>query len=167
MDFKIIKPEEIRDNVFKMTHSDWMLITAGTKDLFNTMTASWGGFGTLWHKSVCTIYVRPTRYTYEFLEKSDNFTLSFFDDKFRDALNFCGSNSGRDVDKISQTGLTPVESNDGSIIFNEARLAIECRKVYYEDFNPGNFIDVDIEKNYPKKDYHRVYVGEILSCYAK
>ncbi len=165
--FVEIKPEQISDNTFKLIGSDWMLITAGTLDSYNTMTASWGGFGVLWNKNICFCVVRPNRYTYGFMEKADTFTLSFFDNSYRNALVFCGSHSGRDVDKAAKTGLTPVEAGNGSVYFNEARLVIECRKLYFQDINPANFIDPDIDKNYPQKDYHRMYVGEIVRCLQK
>ncbi|MEN6520106.1 MAG: flavin reductase family protein [Armatimonadota bacterium] len=162
---KKIKPEELKDNVFKLIGSDWMLITAGSAESYNTMTASWGGFGVLWSKNVCFCVIRPTRYTLEFVEKSENFTLSFFDEKYRDALSFCGANSGRDVDKAAETGLTPAAgSMPGTTSFAEARLVIECKKLYFQDIDPANFLDPSIEKNYPVKDYHRMYIGEIIEC---
>ena len=93
---------------------------------------------------------------------------SFFEEKYREALSFCGSKSGRDVDKVSATGLTPIASESGSIYFEEARLVMECRKIYYQDIVPANFLDSEnIEKCYNGQDYHRVYVGEILGCYGK
>lgn len=165
--FVEIKPDQITDNTFKLIGLDWMLITAGTLDSYNTMTASWGGFGVLWNKNICFCVVRPNRYTYGFMEKADTFTLSFFDNNYRNALIFCGSHSGRDVDKAAETGLTPVETGNGSVYFNEARLVIECRKLYFQDINPANFIDPDIDKNYPQKDYHRMYVGEVVRCLQK
>jgi flavin reductase (DIM6/NTAB) family NADH-FMN oxidoreductase RutF len=160
-DFEILDPLEIGDNVFKLIGQDWMLITAGTVDSLNTMTASWGGMGVLWNKNVCFCVIRPTRYTYEFMEKSDNFTLCFFTEKYRDVLNFCGTHSGRDVDKIEMTGLTPLEGSNGIVFFDEARLVIETSKIYFQDLNPENFLDDSIDGNYPKKDYHRMYIGEI------
>ncbi len=162
-----IKPEDLNENPFRLIGSDWMLITAGKMSSFNTMTASWGGFGVLWHKNVCYIFIRPTRFTYEFAEKGDAFTLSFFDESYRDALKICGSRSGRDTDKVSEAGLSPVETPGGSVSFNEARLIVECRKIYSQDIKPEFFLDPGIDKNYPNKDYHRMYVGEILSCHVK
>ncbi len=164
--FMEIKPEEIKDNTFKALASDWMLVTAGTMEKMNTMTASWGGFGVLWDRNVGICVVRPTRYTYDFMEKSDRFTLSFYDASYRNALVICGTKSGRDTDKIALAGLTPMEI-EGSVCFKEARLIMVCRKIYYQDVDPANFLDPAIGKSYPKKDYHRMYVGEILKCYAK
>ncbi len=162
-DHGIIKPEEIQDNVFKLIGAEWMLVTAGSKQSFNMMTASWGGLGVLWNKNVCFIFIRPTRYTYGFIEKSNTYTLSFFDRKYKPALNLCGTKSGRDCDKVKETGLSPAETKSGSIYFTEARLVIECRKIYHHDLEPANFLDPEIAANYPEKDYHSMYVGEIIS----
>ncbi len=165
--FKLIKPEDITDNTFKLIGNDWMLITAGNVEKYNTMTASWGGLGILWGKKVCFIFIRPQRYTYEFVESAKTFTLSFFDDSYRSALNYCGTKSGRDVDKAKETGITPLEDAPGMVFFKEARLYMECRKIYFQDINPANFIDMGIDKNYANKDYHRMYIGEIGNCYLR
>mgnify|MGYP000853798551 FL=1 len=163
-----IKPEEINDNAFKAIGSDWMLVTAGDIDSYNTMTASWGGLGVLWGKNIAFCVIRPTRHTRKFIDNSDIFTLSFFDESYRKALSFCGSHSGRDYDKAAETGLTPAKSKEGSVFFNEARLVLECRKLYYQDIDPAGFTDPTIDiKNYPKKDYHRMYIGEITNCFRK
>ena len=160
-----IKPKEIRENAFNLIGKDWFLLTAGNRDQFNTMTAAWGGFGVLWHKNVCTVYVRPQRYTYEFLEKEDIFTLSFLSNEYRDALKYCGSNSGRDVDKVAETGITPLFSERGGIYFQESKLVIECKKIYFQDLDPEAFLDSSIMDNYPGRDFHRMYIGEIIGCY--
>ncbi|MHB1000660.1 MAG: flavin reductase family protein [Armatimonadota bacterium] len=166
--FKKIDPSEIKDNTFKLVGSDWMLITAGPKDAYNTMTASWGGFGVLWSKNICWCVIRPQRYTYEFMEKADSFTLSFFTEEYRDALMVCGSKSGRDIDKAAETGLTPASGSiEGTTAFKEACMVIECKKSYYQDLQPQNFLDPDIDKNYPQKDYHRMYFGEVINCWVK
>ncbi|AFV01862.1 hypothetical protein UNSWDHB_2015 [Dehalobacter sp. UNSWDHB] len=166
-EFKLVEPEQLTDNSFKLVGKDWMLITAGNMEKYNTMTASWGGFGVLWNKKVCFCFVRPSRYTYQFMEENDTFTLSFFEEDYRKALSFCGSNSGRDVDKTAATGITPAESMSGSVYFEEARLVMECKKLYYQDLDPSHFLDSAIESNYKQNDYHRVYVGEIIQCYTK
>ncbi|WP_368294412.1 flavin reductase family protein [Dehalobacter sp. TBBPA1] len=166
-EFKLVEPEQLTDNSFKLVGKDWMLITAGNIEKYNMMTASWGGFGVLWNKKVCFCFVRPSRYTYQFMEENDTFTLSFFEEDYRKALSFCGANSGRDVDKAAATGITPVESPFGSVYFKEARLVMECKKLYYQDLDPSHFLDPAIESNYKQNDYHRVYVGEIIRCYAK
>ena len=161
--FEKISADEIKNNSFELIGKDWCLITAGNKDSYNSLTASWGGLGVLWFKNVCTIYVRPSRYTYEFIEKNDYFTLSFLGDKHRDILNFFGKNSGRDIDKVKETGLTPVSSENGSVFYNEASLVVECKKLYFQDLDPSNFLDETIMKNYPNENFHRVYIGEITS----
>ncbi|MFH1692024.1 MAG: flavin reductase [Candidatus Omnitrophota bacterium] len=162
--FKEIKPQEIPDNPFEAIGTGWMLITAGNLKKYNMMTASWGGWGVLWHKNICFCVVRPGRYTYAFLEKADYFTLSYFDSQHKGKLEFCGAKSGRDVDKMKLAGLTPVEGLNGSVYFQEARLVIVCKKIYYQQINPENFLEASIENNYPNKDYHRMYVGEVLNC---
>ena len=163
-EFKQIAVTEITDNMVKLIGNDWMLITAGTIDKFNTMTASWGGLGVLWGKQASFCFVRPTRYTYGFMEKTDKYSLVFFKEKYKKQLNYCGSHSGRNVDKIKETGLTPVKSANGIVYFQESYIVLECRKLYYQDINPANFVDAEINKNYPEKDYHRMYVGEIINC---
>jgi flavin reductase (DIM6/NTAB) family NADH-FMN oxidoreductase RutF len=157
----LIDPYNLNESVFRLLDKDWMLITAGKTDRFNMMTASWGGFGILWNQPVSYIFVRPTRYTYKFIEENESFTLNFFGPGYRKILNFCGSRSGREVDKINMPGLTPVESDTGSIYFSEARIVMECRKIYFHDIKSENFIDLKIESHYPKKDYHRMYIGKI------
>ncbi len=164
--FTQISPVEIKDNVFKAVGKDWMLITAGDDKGFNTMTASWGGLGVLWNKSVAFTFIRKQRYTYEFTEDKDLFTLCFFDEDYRNALSICGSKSGRDIDKVKETGLTPVHI-DGTTYFDEARLVLVCKKQYFQDIDPKNFLNPDIEKNYPAKDYHRMYIGEIVKVLVR
>jgi len=156
----------IDENVFKLIGSDWMLITSGTEDSYNTMTASWGGMGVLWNKPVSYIFIRPQRYTYEFLEKNKTYSLSFFDEKYRKALNICGTKSGRDLDKVKEAGLTPAVSENGLVHFSEAKLVLECSKMYYQDINPANFLDPSINAIY-NNDYHRMYIGEITKIIKK
>lgn len=160
--FKEIKPIEIPGNPIHLIGQEWMLITAGVSDHFNTMTASWGGLGELWFKPVCFCFVRPHRYTYEFMEQYEIFTLSFFSDAFKSQLNFCGSRSGRETDKVKECGFTVRETQSGGIFFDEARLVLECRKIYFQDLLPDRMLDKTVLKNYPQQDYHRMYVGEIL-----
>jgi flavin reductase (DIM6/NTAB) family NADH-FMN oxidoreductase RutF len=162
-----ISPEKLNENVFSLLGKEWMLVTAGTLEAFNTMTASWGGMGVLWNKNVCYIVVRPQRYTYTFLEKNRFFTLSFFHEKYRDVLKYCGARSGRDVNKAKETGITALVTGHGAVYFSEARLVIECKIIYHQDLDPNNFIDPSIADNYPQMDYHRMYIGEILSVKIK
>ncbi len=158
-----IAPSDLRDNPFALIARDWMLITAGPPDNCNTMTASWGCVGHIWGKDVCWCVVRPVRYTFEFMERNDAFTLSWFGDERREALNLLGTRSGRDGDKITEAGLTRIPGPvEGTTTFAEARLVIACRKLYWHDLDPSHFLDPSIEAHYPSKDYHRMYFGEIL-----
>lgn len=160
-----ISPGEINQNPFELIDDDWFLLSAGDINSFNTMTASWGAMGVLWNKPVVFCFVRPQRYTYKFMESNTLFTMSFFDDRYRDALSLCGKVSGRQTDKMKATGLKPFESPEGSIFYEQAKLMIECRKLYFSDITPENFLVDGIEANYPKKDFHRMYIGEIISCF--
>lgn len=152
-------------NPFSRIGSDWCLITAGTEKSFNTMTASWGGVGVLWNKDVATCYIRPQRYTKEFVDREELFTLSFFPDGYRKALSVCGSVSGRDHDKPAETGLTPLFT-DGTVTFNQANLVLVCRKLYAQTMTEDSFTDKKLlESVYPSKDLHTIYVGEIIKAY--
>ncbi len=166
-EFREINVYDIKDNPFTLIADDWMLITAGTQQQFNTMTASWGTLGELWNKKVAFCFVRPTRHTYKFMNDAGTFTLSFFDETHRKTLDFCGSHSGRDVDKIAKTGLTPMAWETEAVYFGQARLVLICRKVYAQDFDSALFLDPAIHDLYPKKDYHRMFAGEIISCLMK
>lgn len=166
-DFKLIQPAGLEKNAIRLIGEEWMLITAGSPDNYNTMTASWGGLGMLWNKPVAFIFIRPRRFTFQFVQDNDLFTCSFFDSAFRPALQFCGAHSGRDVDKASVTGLSPCLTPSGSITFRQANVYLECRKLYFDDLRPENFLDHSIGRNYPDRDYHRMFIGEILNCGIK
>jgi flavin reductase (DIM6/NTAB) family NADH-FMN oxidoreductase RutF len=162
-------PDGLSDNVFRIIGQEWMLITAGSISHYNTMTASWGGWGILWNRKVCTCVIRPQRYTYEFMENTEVFSLTFFEPQFRAALDFCGTHSGRKVDKAKECGLTPYEIEvagtlSKTVTFSEARLVLACKKLYFHDLDPRHFIDPTIGNAYPSKDYHRMYIGEIVHC---
>ena len=162
-DWNSIPPAELEGNVFELIGSDWMLVTAGDQKGWNTMTASWGGIGVLWGRNVSFVFVRKSRHTYGFMENSGSYSLSFFTEKHRFALNYCGTHSGRDVDKAKEAGITPFPV-DGTVAFEEARLVVTCRKIYFQDIDPERFLDRTIARNYPDGDYHRMYVGEIVGC---
>ena len=154
------------ENAIKLIGSDWMLITAKDADKVNTMTASWGCLGVLWNKNVCIAFIRPQRYTYEFAEKATHMSFSFFGGEYKDALRFCGTKSGRDVDKFKETGLT--YSFDGNVpIIDQAELVLECKKLYADDLKEDNFIVAELLKNYELKDYHRFYICEIEKVIRK
>ena len=144
-----------------------MLISSGDERESNCMTASWGGFGVLWNKNVAFVFVRPVRHTYKFMESQDFFSLSFFNEESRRILKYCGSNSGKSVNKIKELSLHPVYYENQTIIYEEADLTLICRKIYADDLDPRFFKDKDIDKNYPDKDYHRMYIGEIRDILAK
>ena len=159
-----VDPKSLDLNVFSAIGEKWMLITAGTADKCNTMTASWGGLGVIWGAPAATCYIRPQRYTKEFIDKEELFSVSFLKDGHRDALKLCGSVSGRDHDKIKEAGLTPVFI-DGVPAFEEADTILICRKMYRTSMNPADFIDKDADsKFYPEKDYHDMYIAEIVKA---
>lgn len=167
MNFEKVNVKSINKNPISLFDDDWALITAGDlNNGFNTMTASWGGIGKLWAKNVCFIFIRPQRYTLEFIEKNDIFTVSFFSNDYKKELTFCGRNSGRDVDKIKHTGLTPLQL-DSSVAFEQSQIILTCKKLAVQDIDPTGFIDEKVDSNYPDKDYHKMYIGEIISCYVK
>ena len=158
---KEINIRELKDNFVKMISNDWALLTAGKSDEFNTMTVSWGGIGELWNKDVCFVFIRPQRYTYEFMEKNDYFSLSFFGGEYKKELGICGSKSGRNIDKMEATGFTPVDLGD-AVGFEQANVNVVLKKLAYQDMKPDGFIDESIMNNYANNDFHRVYVGEIV-----
>lgn len=173
-----IDPKEMPGNPVKMIGDEWMLITAGNSQSYNTMTAAWGALGVLWSKPIATCYVNPTRYTHEFMEKNDYFTLCFFDDTHKGALVYCGTNSGRDhteKNKAEMAGLNPLYTENGSVYFKEAYLVLECRKLYADNFKPGNFTanvtmknDAGEESLYNEsQEIHTVYTGEIVNCWMR
>ena len=163
---KEINIRDIRKSAAELISDGWGLVTAGNEEKFNTMTVSWGALGEIWGKDAAFVFIRPQRYTFEFIEREEIFTLAFFSEEYKDALKICGSKSGRDIDKIAATGLTPVFTY-GGVTFEEAEYTVICRKMASQFIDPSGFEDKDIEKNYPSGDYHKVYIGEILKVYAK
>lgn len=144
----------------------WLVLAAGdfAAGDFNAMTVAWGSFGTMWSKPFAQIVVRPTRYTYQFLERYETFTLSGLPEDYRTALDVLGTQSGRNGDKIAAAGLTPVAaSRVQAPTFAEADLVIECRKMYWDDMAPEHFLRPELDANYPARDYHRIYFGEIVA----
>ncbi len=165
--FYEITPEQIERNPFTMIDKDWMLIGAEKNGKVNAMTASWGGVGVLWHKNVVFGFVRPQRYTKEFLDASDRFSCTFFDENHRETLRYFGKVSGRDEDKVEKTGLT-VEHAEGAPYFGEGNLVLICKKLYAGEINPESILFPEIDSSiYPGKDYHSVYIGEIVKVLMK
>lgn len=164
---KEINARDIKKNAISLIADDWALLTAGNSEKWNTMTVSWGGIGELWGKDVTFVFVRPQRYTKEFIDNSDYFTLSFFDDEFKDALKLCGRESGRDVDKAAATGLTPV-FDCGTTYLEQAKLVIVCKKIAAQPMSPDCILDKSIiDSCYPINDFHTSYVGEIIKVFEK
>lgn len=163
---KEINIREIKENPVSLIADGWGLVTAGNEEKFNTMTVSWGAVGEIWGKDAVFIFIRPQRYTFEFLEKEEIFTLSFYGEEYKKALGFCGKTSGRNADKVAECGFTPLFT-DGGATFEEAKYTIVCRKMASQFMDPNGFEDAAIENNYANKDYHKVYVGEILKVYEK
>lgn len=165
--FQEITVQDLTMNPFEKIGKQWMLITAGDASGFNTMTASWGGVGILWNKPVATAYIRPQRYTKQFVDASEYFTLSFYGEEYRKALQLCGTVSGRDTNKVEQAGLTPYFV-DGTAAFEEAELILICRKLYHQEMLPELFDDASVaDSMYPQKDYHTFYIGEIVKVLKK
>ncbi len=147
-------------------NSAWFLLTCGDfkTNHFNCMTVSWGGFGTLWNLPIAMVVVRPSRFTFEFINQYNDFSLCAFPGQYRKALNLLGSQSGRDGDKIAASGLTPMAAGEiSSPVYREADLMLECRKLYWQDIDPENFIDKNILEHYPEEDFHRMFLGEIMA----
>ncbi|MBR3972156.1 MAG: flavin reductase [Ruminococcus sp.] len=165
--FKEINIKDLHLNPFTKIGKEWMLITAGNEDSFNTMTASWGGLGVLWNKDVAFTFIRPCRYTFEFTEREECFSLCFFPEEHRKALTFCGRNSGRDCDKIKEAGLTPTFI-EGVPCFEEASLVIVCKKMYAQEMKDSCALCDEIRTHYGENEpYHTFYVGEIVKAFEK
>ena len=160
--------KELKENPVKLIAEDWALVSAGTPESWNTMTVSWGGVGELWGRDVVFIFIRPQRYTYEFLEKDDIFTISFYDESYRKALSLCGSKSGRDINKPAETGLTPAFTEEGAPYFEQARLVLVCKKLYAQDLGDEFVTERGAVKGfYGTDDWHRMYVSEIIGVLKK
>ena len=164
--FRNIDPCELAIKPFDAIGRDWMLITAADGEKTNAMTASWGGMGILWGEPVATCYIRPQRYTRELVDGGEYFSLCFFGQEQRAAMGLCGKLSGRDTDKVAQTGLTVV-SDKAAPYFAEAALVLICRKMYRQEMQPECFIDPEIAKHYPDEDYHITYIAKVEECLVR
>ncbi len=153
---------EIQGNVFDRIGKQWMLVGAMKDGKANAMTASWGGMGVLWGKNVVFVFVRKSRYTKEFIDAGDNFSLSFFGEEHRGMLGYMGKVSGRDEDKIAKSGLQ-VSENQGAPVFAEAELTLICKKLYEQEIEKSGFLsEEEVQKWYGDDDYHTMYVAEIV-----
>ncbi len=165
MNRRQISTNDLKLNPMKSWAEDWLLLASGSfkTNNFNMMTVAWGGYCVMWTKPIAMIVVRPSRFTFSFIEKNDFFTLSAFPEEYKKNLTICGTKSGRDFDKKKSSGLTPEAGKKiDSPSFAEAELIIECKKIYFDDFKPSNFLSKDIEPQYNGSDYHRMYFGEII-----
>ncbi|MDR1719873.1 MAG: DUF4468 domain-containing protein [Dysgonamonadaceae bacterium] len=165
--YKQMDPEKIPGNIIKLVSNDWMLITAGDDTKFNMMTASWGGLGFLYNKPVAFCFINPARYTYQLMESGDTYTLSFYTEAYRDVLRLCGSTSGSNTDKVKASGLTPITLPSGSKSFSEAWMIIECKKLVSQQFQAEQVNDQAIRDQWSKTQFHKMYIGEILSVWVK
>lgn len=167
--------EQLAALPFHLWNRRWFLLAAGVYPPaapaeggpagFNVMTVSWGGLGVMWNKPFALVVVRPTRHTRVFMDEAATFTLSVLAESERKILDYCGSRSGRDEDKVKAAGLTPGASRRvRAPSFEEAELVLECRKSYFSDLDPSHFLDASIHAHYPARDYHRVYFGEVLAA---
>ena len=146
---------------------EWALITAGNKSKFNTMTISWGGIGVIWNKNVVFIFVRESRYTKEFMDNGDFFSLAFLSENYRPALSYCGSHSGRDEDKFEKAGLTPAFRH-GIPYPDEANFVLICRKMAAVPMKKEDLTDKHIAPDFYKDgDMHTMYVAEIIEMMAR
>jgi len=170
MNFQKIEPKAIEGNVIAAFDNGWGLVTAGTEEAYNTMTISWGQMGCLWNRPVCTVYIRPCRHTYKFTEASERFTVSLFDkETCREPLTTLGTKSGRDMDKMHESGLTPAMF-DGCIGYEEAKYVLVVRKLYDQQFDAAlvpEEVRGTMYKNVADDDLHRQYICLIEAVYTK
>ena len=160
---KEISVKELQLNPMTLISDEWMLLTAGTKEgCFNSMTCSWGHLGSIWGHYSAVCYVRPQRYTKEFIDREELYTLCFFSEDYKKDLAYLGSHSGKDEDKLSATKLTPA-FGEGYSYYEEAKLVLVCRKLYRAPILEEGFVDkAVVDKCYPEKDFHDMYIGEIV-----
>ena len=165
--YKQLTPDRIPGNIIKMLGEEWMLITAGTDEKFNMMTASMGGLGIYNGKPIAFCFIKPSRYTYQLMETNNTYTLTFYTEAYREALRYCGSNSGRDMDKVNGSGLTPITTPLGSKAFSEAWLIIECRKLVGQSITNEAIYDEKMKANTVGDQLHKMYMGEIVNVWVK
>ena len=163
-----IAPKEIEGNTFRLFGDEWFALASGHEGDMNMMTIAWGTFGVLWNKPTVTVYVSTSRYTNSFMERNDYFTITHFPPAMRSALQYIGTVSGRDTDKVQGSGLTPEFTELGNPIFAESDLAIECRKLYTHPFD-RNLIPLEQREWYDRNGLgvHVAYVGEIVNVWKK
>lgn len=154
-------------NLLNNILQNWLLITCGNINDYNMMTASWGTFGILWNKPIAQVFIRPSRYTFEYILKNDYFSISFFDSSYKDTLNILGSKSGRDFDKMNIEGLKAIDYEGKTVFFEQAKQVLICKKIYSLKMQSEN-IETDIKNNFYKNgDYHHIFYGEIVDFLKK
>ncbi len=163
-----IEPNALSDNAIDLIGKEWLLVSVGDKDNFNTMTASWGSLGFFFNMNVVTIVIRPERYTFQFLESQSHFTITILKPGYREAQTLLGKLSGRNCDKIAQSGLTPIFTEAGNPTFEQAHIVLECRKIYGQDMSKDSFVDQLIYDKWYDEGHgnlHKIYMGEIVNCW--
>ena len=153
---------EFTTDILSVFDKKWALLTAGDSESFNTMTISWGGLGTIWGKPVATVYVRTSRYTHDFMDANEFFTVSFYPEECRQILGVLGSKSGRDMDKMKESGLTPVKAGE-STSFKEAEVTLVCRKLFRQQLEVSNIPEDVLKAMYEGQAPHDMYIGEIVN----
>lgn len=164
--YRQVDAEKIPGNIIKLL-SDATLITSGTADQVNVMTASWGGLGRFWEKPVTFCFLNPTRYSVQTMDKGDTYTISFYTEAYRDAVMYCGSVSGRNTDKIKGSGLTPIKTPSGATAFAEAWMIFECKKIVAQPISPDAVVEKNLPDDWTKNGFHKMYIGEILNVWVK
>ncbi len=166
--FQKIDIKKLADNPVSLFADNWFVVSAGDSTAFNPMTISWGALGHVWGEPAVTIYIRNSRHTYPFIDNGKYFVLNAFDEEYRDKVKFIGSNSGRDLDKVKETGLTPKFTENGNPYFDEARLVIECEKIYFDDIVPAQLFE-EGQKMYSadSDETHRMFIGRIINVWEK
>ena len=165
----VIAVADLQVRSYQLFENQWLLLTSGdySKGKYNAMTIAWGTIGSMWSKPIVQVVVRPTRYTFEFMNEYTTFTVCAFPKEYRKALALLGAKSGRDGDKITEAGITPIAAQKITApTYLEASLTLECEKIYWADMLPEHFLDENIHQKYPDKDYHRIYFGEIKAAYG-
>lgn len=157
---------EFSTDVLSVFDKKWALLTAGDSDNFNAMTISWGGLGTIWGKPVATVYVRTSRYTHDFMDAKEFFTVGFYPEECKRILGVLGSKSGRDMDKMKESGLTPVQAGE-SMSFKEAEVTLVCRKLFKQQLNVANMPEDVAKAMYQGQAPHDMYIGEIVEIIRK
>ncbi|MFI3331612.1 MAG: flavin reductase family protein [Rikenellaceae bacterium] len=170
--FTKIQVKDLKENTIKLISEDWMLVGAGTKEKFNALTASWGAIGFIWNKPTLTAYIRDNRYTYEFMQQSNNFTVSILEDGLKDAMMICGRESGRDSNKIQKAGLKPVLTPSENVSYEQAKVVIECRKLFVSEISLDSLVcedKEDIKNAFYVKDsaLHQQFIAEITALWIK